>query len=382
MPISGEVLPDYCGAGALHPLEYIGIDTCSAMAVSTELLDFLWIDNTKEAIKSVELNGVGGGSSLVGGRGPMVVKAVDTDGNEVVLIDPAGVYLVSSDVQARLRIFGQQRLKSFGFYLQQNKFGDMEDYLVYKDSRMFRMETVRGILLLKTTPVNSEERCSNKLDKFVNGLLENKHENYCYSFAPDKEAENLSVSTLIINEAKLSRLERSRLDHWRMAHRTSTGARFTEQCQCCEMAKHKSSYKRNGLYNGTSISTNKPYWRIYVDGYGGQNSMGDPSYQGAIGGYVFACPVSGRIKVKLYASTEQYPAMLFQILQEIETEGFVCREVYCDTHAVNLSAAAEEVASMFKVKIIPISGGTPQELAYAESAVRTVGQMSRALMLA
>ncbi len=109
--------------------------------------------------------------------------------------------------------------------------------------------------------------------------------------------------------------------------------------------------------------------------------MGDPSYQGAIGGYVFACPVSGRTKVKLYATTEQYPAMLFQILQEIETEGFVYREIYCDTHAVNLSAAAEEVASMFKAKIIPISGGTPQELAYAESAVRTVGQMSRALMI-
>jgi hypothetical protein len=36
---------------------------------------------------------------------------------------------------------------------------------------------------------------------------------------------------------------------------------------------------------------------------------------------------------------------------------------------------------MFKVRIIPISGGTPQELAYAESAVRTIGQMSRALML-
>ena len=85
--------------------------------------------------------------------------------------------------------------------------------------------------------------------------------------------------------------------------------------------------------------------------------------------------------MKLYATTEQYPAMLFQILQEIESEGFVCREIYCDTHAVNLSSAAEEVASMFKVKIIPISGGTPQELAYAESAVRTVGQMSRALML-
>ena len=244
------------------------------------------------------------------------------------------------------------------------------------------METVRGILLLKTLPVNSEERGSTYLNAAVNGLLEDKHEEYCYSFNEGiEEAERLSVSTLIINEAKLSKVERSRLDHWRMAHRTSTGARFTEQCQCCEMAKHKSCYKRNDLYQGTSVSSNKPYWRIYVDGYGGQNSMGDPSYQGAIGGYVFACPVSGRIKVKLYATTEQYPAMLFQILQEIETEGFVCREVYCDTHAVNLSAAAEEVASMFKVRIIPISGGTPQELAYAESAVRTVGQMSRALML-
>ena len=52
-----------------------------------------------------------------------------------------------------------------------------------------------------------------------------------------------------------------------------------------------------------------------------------------------------------------------------------------DTHAVNISAAAEEVASMFKMRIIPISGGTPQELAFAESAVRTLGQMSRAQMI-
>ncbi len=78
---------------------------------------------------------------------------------------------------------------------------------------------------------------------------------------------------------------------------------------------------------------------------------------------------------------EQYPAVLYQVLQEIESEGYVCREVYCDTSSVNLSQSVEEVAEMFKVKIIPISGGTPQELAYAESAVRTLGQMSRSLML-
>ena len=73
---------------------------------------------------------------------------------------------------------------------------------------------------------------------------------------------------------------------------------------------------------------------------------------------MFACPVSGQIKVKLYGTTEQYPAMLYQVLQEIESEGFVCRELYCDTHAVNLSAAAEEVAVLKDAKDIIMVGAT------------------------
>jgi Fe-S-cluster-containing hydrogenase component 2 len=64
--------------------------------------------------------------------------------------------------------------------------------------------------------------------------------------------------------------------------------------------------------------------------------MGDVSYQGGIGGFVFACP-TGSIKTKLYASTDQFPSCVFQVLQEIETEGYVTREVYVDTHSVNLS---------------------------------------------
>jgi len=116
-----------------------------------------------------------------------------------------------------------------------------------------------------------------------------------------------------------------------------------------------------------------------VDGYGGQNSMGDLSYQGGIGGFVFACP-KGSIKMKLYGSTAQFPSIMFQVLQEIESEGYVTREIYVDTHSVNLSKAAEEIAAMFRVRIIPVSAGTPQEMAYAESAVRVIGQMGRTLM--
>jgi hypothetical protein len=108
--------------------------------------------------------------------------------------------------------------------------------------------------------------------------------------------------------------------------------------------------------------------------------MGEESYQGAKGGFIFVCPVSGRMKVKLYASTKQYPAILYQVLQEVESEGYAVRELYVDTFIVNISKAAEDVAAMFKVRIVPISSGTPQELAYAERAVQTLAQMSRALM--
>jgi hypothetical protein len=36
---------------------------------------------------------------------------------------------------------------------------------------------------------------------------------------------------------------------------------------------------------------------------------------------------------------------------------------------------------MFKTRIIPISAGTPQELAYAERTIRTIAEKSRAMLL-
>ena len=90
------------------------------------------------------------------------------------IVDPAGVYLKSSHSQARLRIFGQQRMKTFGFFVQQNKFGDGEDYLVFKDQRMFHMVTKSGILMLKTSAVSHEERNNNEVNKLVDKLALSK----------------------------------------------------------------------------------------------------------------------------------------------------------------------------------------------------------------
>jgi hypothetical protein len=154
---------------------------------------------------------------------------------------------------------------------------------------------------------------------------------------------------------------------------------LNEDCYCCNQAKFKRApFPKN---EGSYVAIAEPFWRIYCDGYGCQRSLGSRSYGGAKGGIVFVCPISGSILVKLYASMKEFPAILYQIFQQIESQGFVCREVLMDTYVVNLSEAAEEVAAMFKARIIPISAGTPQELAYAERAVRSIGEKSRAMLL-
>ncbi len=126
-------------ANSLHDLDLVGIDTCSAVSVSTEKEDFIFVDESKDAKDSVTLRGVGGLSSVVGGRGPMIVKTKDKDENEVLMFDPSAVYLNPDeldDTQARFRIFGQAKLKRARLKIVQVKYGDDEDYLVYRNGEM------------------------------------------------------------------------------------------------------------------------------------------------------------------------------------------------------------------------------------------------------
>jgi hypothetical protein len=356
----------------LVPLDLVGIDTCSALSVSSVREDFLWIDESTEAKRSVILRGVGGESAAIGGRGPMAVTSKDSDGNEVVIFDTSAVYLKENREQAGLRIFGQQRLKRFGFNLQQRSESDGGDILCYNHGQMnVPLITTSGILTLKTHPRSLTDSQLKFVETMVDSALEGKDGcDYCIQI----------TSSLIMNEANLSKIEAERLQHWRIGHRSIKNSNLNEDCPACTEGKKKTgTFKRNVEFLGSTKGRIRPYWRLFGDGYGGQRSMGVMSYQGGIGGYVFACP-TGAIKTKLYGSTEQFPAILFQVLQEIESEGYVTRELYVDTHSVNLSKAAEEVAAMYRVRIIPVSAGTPQEMAYAESAVRVIGQMGRTLM--
>jgi hypothetical protein len=85
-------------------MEVVGIDTCSALSVSTREEDFLFLDNSSQATSSVVLRNVESSDAKIGGRGPMVVLAEDDKGKEIVLIDPAGVYLAEAVDQAHFHI--------------------------------------------------------------------------------------------------------------------------------------------------------------------------------------------------------------------------------------------------------------------------------------
>ncbi len=126
-------------SASLHDLELVGIDTCSTVSLSTEKSDFPYVDDSPAAKDSVTLNGVGGANTSIGGRGPMVVCAVDDEGNDLVVFGPAGVFLnvdEGSSHQQRFRIFGQQKLKEAGLSLHQDKRGNGVDYLTYKGGKL------------------------------------------------------------------------------------------------------------------------------------------------------------------------------------------------------------------------------------------------------
>ncbi len=234
--------------------------------------------------------------------------------------------------------------------------------------------------MLRTYQVAIDDSDWSAVDLHISNLKRVEKSKGEYLFAFNREQGIKPV--LIINEADLTKVEQNRLQHWRYGHRDPSSDRHKERCPTCEQAKHKTgSFKRNVSYFGANESLQQVNWRLWCDAYDGQRSMGAESYQGASGGFIFVCPVSGTIKIQLYASSKQFHAVLYQVLQEIESERYVTREIYVDTFSVNLSKAAEQAVAMYKCRIVPVSSGIPQEMAYAERAVQTVAQMSRVLLL-
>ena len=389
-----------------------GIDTDAGMSVSTVRGDFPWFEESNGSSSDFPTPaGISGGNSRVKGMGPMIIRAK----NGEYLIDPEAIFIEPSEQQPNFRVMSAQRLKAHGVRLVQCFNNTENDVLQDRKTHHIVELSEEGpkdkkILVLETVPCDLRHKrvmlkviCDDIKRGNTTALITHLDFGYGEAIDDKNRSDTLMASsknkgpttTLMFNEAKVSDEERSRLYVRRLGYcnsdlfkRMTSDSDFgvlpklvplNEDSPINDAAKfRKKTHKRIP----TSISMGRPcWWRAYVDGYGGGNSMGAESYEGAIGGYLFVCSSTGDVHHKLYASHEQFPAAMFQFLTHVESEGYRCHEVYCDTFSVNLSAELEEVMALFQAKIVPVSSGTPEEVSFVESAHRVIAARSRAMML-
>ena len=126
-----------------------------------------------------------------------------------------------------------------------------------------------GILTLATKTLTLEPDKKESLERVVDRMLEEHSEDGDHCL-------RVTRSSLILNEAYLSKEELERLMHWRTAHRVSLKPgskkdKLNEDCVICDEAKRKTKgYKRNYEFKGLTSGPMKPYFRLYLDGYGGK----------------------------------------------------------------------------------------------------------------
>jgi hypothetical protein len=148
-----------CLAMPLHSLSYIGIDTCSALSVSIVLADFINLDKSQQAKDSVQIRGVGGTDTNVGGRGMLIVKTVDFEGSPVWIIDPEAVYIEGNVDNPDFRVMGREQWKKNGLRVVEGGSPQDDDIMQDVASGMgVSLTDCGGILCMKTIVVTDSEK--------------------------------------------------------------------------------------------------------------------------------------------------------------------------------------------------------------------------------
>ena len=405
----------------LNDMDSFAYDTGAGEGISTNKDDFYFLDDSDKVKKSVTIKGPSIGAPECEGRGPLVYTF--KVGNKLMgLVHPNGILAGSSVGSPDFRLASAMTMKRLGVRYLGGKFDD-DDFIECVRTG-FRVPTCEddGILTIKTEgsakdiessveffQMVEEINCGLRsplveVTPFLKGAPERKGESKLKFTEEDKDrmlkflreahTKSKDLRVYLMNESKLTDDERARLYCRRFAYcdtnifKTMFGKEefgkfpklptLNEDNIVADMAKFKRKpFKRNDPANTMDAP---PFWRVYVDGYGGQQSLGGPSYEGAVGAYLFVCSSTGSTDIRLYASHKQFPIALHQFLVRVQAEYWKCRVIFVDTHSVNISAAVEEVLALFQVQLMPISTGTPQELAFAESRVRVLKRMSTAMM--
>ncbi len=115
----------------------------------------------------------------------------------------------------------------------QDKYGNNEDYLVYRQGEMeIPMEINDDIVTMRTIPLDLTREQDENLGTYIEDVLGSNNEEQAFMKVVD-------CNSFIMNEANLSQEERARLAHWRQAHRQCGDGILKENCPVCEEGKKK-----------------------------------------------------------------------------------------------------------------------------------------------
>ena len=404
-------------------------DSGSAAGISVQKKDFVWLDESAAARGSVNIRGPSVGKPGCEGRGPLVYVH-EEGGVPYGLIDPEGV---CASAEMNFRVTSAQLFKKRGVRVIQGKFDEPDVLECVRTGKLIKMIEAENIMCMETHGKASDIEDSPQFRKLVDDIRLEKvsplvdltpylkggskvdGENSSWSKmsegsyltklllltttimamnAVSEVYNEVDVVSMVFNEARASPEERSRLWCRRFAYCDTN--RFGKMASMPEYGDFPSLPRLNednvvgdeAKFTRRAFKANDPavtmdcppWWRVYVDGYGGQNSLGGESYEGAVGSYLFVCCSTGSTDARLYASHEQFPVALHQFLRRVESEHFKVQVIYVDTFSVNISVDVEEVCALYGATIVPVSAGTPQEMAFAESMVRVIKRMSTAML--
>ena len=395
-------------------------DSGSGTGISTCKEDFVWLDESSAVKESVEIRGPSVGGPECAGRGALVFRCV-IGRRQYGIVHPNGVFAES---ELKFRVLSERVNKARGLRLITGEFDQPDELECVRSKSRLLLKTQENILVMETSGSAKDIVDSHEFRQAVKEIEQGKrspllnlepflddgglrHEsvtserNLKNSVAQEspllsmKEGNKLNVAALVFNESKATPEERARLWSRRLAYCDT--AKFAKMASMPEygdfpklpqlnedsLIADQSKFKRKSFQpNDPALRMDcPPWWRVYFDGYGGQKSLGGESYEGAVGSYIFVCCATGSLDVRLYASHEQFPVALHQFLRRVEAEHYKVHMLYGDTFSVNLSEDVEEVCALFQCNIQPVSAGTPQEMAFAESMVRVVKRMSTALLV-
>jgi hypothetical protein len=387
---------------SLIEMNSFAYDTGSGEGISVRREDFVYLDESDRQKKSVIISGPSVGKPQCIGRGPLVYLFL-YEKKLMGLLHPNGILAGIPDETPEFRIASAMQMKARGIRFIGGAF-DEDDVIECMWSKV-KCPTMNqgGVVVMKTDGVAKDIKDTTVFRQLVErvkaGLASPLFDATPFLKEPTRHdigsmTNNGKVRVMLMNEAKLNEDERSRLYCRRFGYCDPKIFEVMSKCQTFgkfpklkplnedNIVSDLTKFKRKAFKrNDKAITMNSPpFWRVMCDGYGGQKSLGGTSYEGAVGAYLFVCAATGSTDIRLYASHKQFPIALYQFLVRVQAEFWCCRVIYVDTYSVNLSADVEEVLALFQTQLVPVSSGTPQEMAFAESKVRTIKRMSTAML--